>query len=77
MRNVLGLQKTKAALQQELIQAHRQALEQRHKNKHLPRDYEGEIKRKLARVKRQVNLIQHAASMGYTLHPQASSAPCA
>ena len=74
VRNGLGLPKAKAALQQDLILAHQQALEQRHKHARLTREYAGEQKRELARVKGQVNLIQHAASMGYKLNPTASCA---
>lgn len=73
-RNVLKMGQVQAAVQRTLVAAHGSAWEMARQQKRLTRDYEGELARALENVKKNVNLVQHAASMGYHLRTAESNA---
>jgi Plasmid recombination enzyme/Toprim-like len=71
LSNVLNLNQVRDSVQEEMVRGHRLALDYKEKAEQRERMYkellEKEIKQDLERVKREVNLVKHVASMGYKL----------
>lgn len=69
LSNVLSLKEVRESVQEEMVRGHRLALDYKSKAEQHERMYknllEKEIERDLDRVKREVNLVKHVASMGY------------
>ena len=72
-RNVFRLQEVREDVERTLLQTHRRAMEHQTRQERLTRDYHKELEGKLERVKKEVNLVQHLASMGYQVNKGASN----
>lgn len=69
LSNALSLKQVRESVQEEMVRGHRLALDYKSKAEQHERMYkdllEKEIERDLDRVKKEVNLVKHVASMGY------------